>query len=94
MMGMGGTGSWSRHNLHVVGERTPCNVCHDPHGISATQGNAINNSRLINFDTTVVKPSSSGILRFEQTGTNQGRCYLTCHGQNHNPYSYGGMGMN
>ncbi|MDL1861785.1 hypothetical protein FBR04_12255 [Betaproteobacteria bacterium PRO7] len=83
-----GNQSFRDHSKHIVGERTPCNVCHDPHGISATQGNAVNNSRLINFDTVVVRPSSSGILRFEQTGTNRGRCYLTCHGVNHNPKSY------
>jgi len=80
--------SFKEHNKHIVGERTPCNVCHDPHGISSTQGTTINNSRLINFQTGVVTASSSGILRFEDTGTNTGRCYLTCHGENHNPLSY------
>jgi hypothetical protein len=63
-------------------------VCHDPHGISATQGNSTNNSRLINFDTRFVTPSSSGLLRFEATGQGSGRCYLTCHGKEHNPRSY------
>ncbi len=82
------TRSFREHNKHIDGERTPCNVCHDPHGISSTQGNTVNNSRLINFDTTVVLPSSSGARRFESTGTNAGRCYLTCHGKNHNPLSY------
>jgi predicted CXXCH cytochrome family protein len=85
-----GNQSFPLHNMHVSGERAPCNICHDPHGISATQGNSTNNSRLINFDTSVVSASSSGILRFESTGTLAGRCYLRCHGQNHNPCSYGG----
>lgn len=85
-----GNQSFPLHNKHVSGERAPCNVCHDPHGISSTQGNSTNNSKLINFNTTVVSPSSSGILRFESTGTFSGSCYLTCHGQNHNPCSYGG----
>jgi len=81
------------HNFHVSGERANCNTCHDPHGISITQGNSVNNSKLINFNTAVVSPSSSGILRYESTGTFSGRCYLSCHGQNHNPCSYGpGMG--
>ncbi len=83
-----GNASFGEHNKHVSGERTPCNVCHDPHGISAAQGTATNNSKLINFDTGVVRASSSGVLRFESTGTNHGRCYLTCHGRNHNPESY------
>ena len=83
-----GDATFKEHNKHINGERTPCNVCHDPHGISSTQGNTVNNSRLINFDTTIVLPSSSGARRFESTGTNAGRCYLTCHGKNHNPLSY------
>ncbi len=95
--------SFSRHSLHIQGKgmggggmyrlSTPCNVCHDPHGVSASQGNSINNSKLINFDTSVVSPSSSGRLYFESTGTFSGKCYLSCHGKNHNPKSYpGGMG--
>jgi len=99
-----GNNSFSRHSLHIQGRggggmgggrnlSTPCNVCHDPHGISTTQGNSSNNSKLINFDTSVVSPNSSGLLRFESTGTFSGRCYLSCHGENHNPKSYpGGMG--
>lgn len=85
-----GNQSFSLHNKHVAGERAPCNVCHDPHGISATQGNATNNSKLINFDTSVVSPSSSGRLYFESTGTYSGRCYLRCHGEEHNPKNYYG----
>lgn len=80
--------SFREHNKHISGERTPCNVCHDPHGVSATQGNSTNNSKLINFDTTVVTPNSSKLLRFESLGTFRGRCYLSCHGVNHNPLSY------
>jgi predicted CXXCH cytochrome family protein len=83
-----GNQSFKEHNKHIAGERAPCNICHDPHGISATQGNATNNSRLINFNTTVVRPSSSGALRFESQGTYRGRCYLSCHGKDHNPLSY------
>ena len=81
-------GPFSFHKKHVVDERTPCNVCHDPHGISSTQGNPTNNSKLINFDTSVVTPSSSGQLKFESLGTNRGQCYLRCHGADHNPWRY------
>lgn len=80
-------GSFREHQLHVVSQRAPCNVCHDPHGISSTQGNSTNNARLINFNTTIVTPSA-GRLRWERTGTNTGRCYLVCHGKDHNPLSY------
>jgi predicted CXXCH cytochrome family protein len=78
------------HRKHIVDEKTPCNTCHDPHGISNSQGNATNNSNLINFRTGSgwVTPNSSGLLKFEDTGLHHGRCYLTCHGENHNPLSY------
>ncbi len=80
--------SFGEHSKHIVGERTPCNACHDPHGISSTQGNSTNNSNLINFWTTIVSNSSGGVRRFDDQGLYRGRCYLTCHGENHNPLSY------
>jgi hypothetical protein len=40
------------------------------------------------FDKRFVTPSSGGLLRFDDQGTRKGRCYLTCHGKNHNPLSY------
>jgi predicted CXXCH cytochrome family protein len=83
-----GNSSFSRHSLHISGERTPCNGCHDPHGISSAQGNSTNNSNLINFDVSFITPSSGGILRFDDLGLYHGRCYLTCHGEDHNPKSY------
>lgn len=76
------------HYLHIVGRRTPCNTCHDPHGISSSQGNATNNSNLINFRAGVVTPNQNGILRFEDRGLRTGACYLTCHGQDHEPKTY------
>lgn len=76
------------HNLHVVSVRAPCNVCHDPHGISSTQGSTLSNSRLLNFDTSIVTRSGTQAIRWERVGTTQGRCYLVCHGKDHNPISY------
>jgi predicted CXXCH cytochrome family protein len=80
--------SFKEHSKHIVGERTPCSTCHDAHGISSTQGNSTNNSNLINFATSIVRNPSTGTLRFEDQGSFKGRCYLTCHGVNHNPLSY------
>lgn len=80
--------SFKKHKLHIVEENAPCSICHDPHGVSSTQGNSINNSHLINFDLRFVTPSSSGALRFEDLGEGRGRCYLTCHTQDHNPKEY------
>ena len=80
--------TFREHRTHIDGENTSCTVCHDPHGVSATQGNATNNSNLINFDLDVVRPSSTGQLRFEDRGNRRGACYLLCHGSNHNPFTY------
>jgi predicted CXXCH cytochrome family protein len=80
--------SFREHNVHVRGADIPCSACHDPHGVSATQGNAINNSKLINFDTSIAKPTAGGLLKYESQGLFSGRCYLVCHGVTHNPRSY------
>lgn len=80
--------SFPYHYKHIVEEKTPCNVCHDAHGISSTQGNSANNSNLINFDNTVVTNSSSGQRKFVDEGLYNGSCYLTCHGADHAPKSY------
>ncbi len=81
-------GSFREHNVHVRGADIPCNNCHDPHGISSTQGSVLSNSRLINFQTGVVTKSGTQAIRWERVGTTGGRCYLICHGKNHNPLSY------
>ena len=86
--GMGGGGGGGMH-----GTNTPCSTCHDPHGVSSTQGNSVNNAHLINFNVNIVSPNNNGLLYFEDRGTFQGACYLMCHGRNHNPGVYpGGMG--
>ena len=80
--------SFAEHDKHIRGENTPCNACHDPHGISSTQGNATNNSHLINFDTSIVSPRGNGDLRFEDQGEFAGTCYLVCHGEDHDNFNY------
>ena len=83
-----GNQSFGRHQLHIVTNQVSCAICHDSHGISSTQGNATNNAHLVNFDKRFVTPSSGGILRYDSLGTRTGRCYLTCHGHDHNPSTY------
>ena len=80
--------SFAEHDKHIRGADTPCNVCHDPHGVSSTQGNSTNNSHLINFDTSVVAPNGSGLLQFVDTGDRSGSCDLMCHGEEHNSLEY------
>jgi hypothetical protein len=80
--------SFKEHSRHLQLAGATCSVCHDPHGISATQGTTTSNSRLINFDTRFVSPSGSGQLRYEVTGPGRGYCYLNCHGREHDPRGY------
>ncbi len=83
-----GDESFREHDKHIRGEDTPCNACHDPHGVSATQGNPTNNSNLINFDTSIVSPRGNGDLRFVDQGDFSGTCYLRCHGFDHDNENY------
>jgi hypothetical protein len=78
-----GDNSFKEHSKHISGERAPCNACHDPHGISNTQGNTTNNTHLINFDRNIVSQTSTGNLRFVDTGASHGYCLLNCHGKTH-----------
>ena len=76
------------HRLHVVDQQTPCSACHDPHGISAIQGNIRNNSHLINFDLAIVSPNDTGRLEYIDDGLFTGQCFLRCHGVVHNGQRY------
>jgi len=75
-----GNQSFKEHSKHISSERTPCNVCHDPHASSGA-------SKLINFDTRVVT-AYGGKIEYRSTGTFRGQCTLTCHGAAHNAWSY------
>ncbi len=94
-----GDQSFSKHRRHISGMgggggggslNTPCNVCHDPHGVRPSGLHS--GTKLINFDLDVVQPNSDGLLYYQSTGTFEGSCYLSCHGKNHNPCTYGGGG--
>ena len=87
-----GDESFSLHRVHVVNGRTPCSSCHDPHGISRTQGNSANHSNLINFDLRIVQPAGGSIrsgIEFVDLGMHRGSCTLTCHGVTHVRFEYG-----
>lgn len=80
--------SFAKHTEHLQ-KQIPCSACHDAHGISSVQGTSSNNSHLINFDTTIVRPDpATGRLEFEDTGIFHGRCYLQCHDKTHSPQEY------
>jgi len=83
-----GNQSFAGHREHVE-NAVPCSACHDPHGISASQGSVLNNSHLINFDVAIVQPDSrTGRRTFEDLGVFHGRCFLSCHGRSHSPKEY------
>lgn len=75
------------HQLHVDRVGASCAVCHDAHG-------SRRNTHLINFmsrDATgqvAVTASSTGQLGYESLGIDSGRCFLSCHGSDHNPKVY------
>jgi len=85
--------SFSLHRLHIVVARTPCAVCHDPHGIPAGSGPSDGHTNLINFDRFVVRPvqTAGGLLpvRYQDTGKYTGNCTLQCHGVTHINLGYG-----
>jgi hypothetical protein len=80
--------SFSQHKRHIGDEKTPCSVCHDPHGVSATQSSG--GTHLINFDRDVV--SKSGKARtgpiFKDRGVRRGSCTLKCHNRDHDDEDY------
>jgi len=81
--------SFSKHQLHVQGQRAPCTVCHDSHGISSAQATMLTGAHLINFDTSIVRPDPiTKKLAYRSTGPRSGQCFLLCHGKVHSGTSY------
>ncbi|WP_257308246.1 cytochrome c3 family protein [Geothrix fuzhouensis] len=58
------------------GEPTTCATCHNSHG-------SLRQSSLIEFDRSVVSPSSVGGPSFQRSGLGHGTCTLSCHGYDH-----------
>ena len=85
---LSGQSGFPLHRKHIETAQTPCAICHDPHGISASQGNTFNNSNLINFNVTVVSPNSDGLLYYQSDTDGRGTCALLCHGNDHAPKDY------
>jgi len=82
--------SFSRHRKHIVEKRTPCSVCHDPHGVSITQTTGSTGTHLINFDRHVVvaSPTAGTGPTFNDRGSLRGSCTLKCHGEDHDDRRY------
>lgn len=79
--------AFPEHREHIVDLKASCATCHSAHG-------SIANRALIRFgeDATFggVAPSAKGgRLAFSSTGPGSGSCWLSCHGRDHGPESYG-----
>jgi predicted CXXCH cytochrome family protein len=82
--------TFGEHKMHILEEDAPCSACHDGHGISSSQGTSTNNTHLINFNVSYVRPSRRmGLLRFTDEGFRRGSCSLECHGEDHRNERYG-----
>lgn len=58
------------------GEPTTCATCHASHG-------SLRQASLVEFDRSVVGPSSVGAPSFQRSGLGHGTCTLSCHGYDH-----------
>jgi predicted CXXCH cytochrome family protein len=76
-----GDQSFEEHKKHIDDEKTACTTCHDSHGV-------VSRTHLLNFNLDYVSPSSSGRLDWQDEGNFKGSCWLTCHGEDHDPLSY------
>lgn len=80
--------AFKEHERHVRRLNTPCTACHDAHGVSAMQGNLVNNAHLVNFDVSIVRPNAKGVLGYTSQGPRAGECSLACHGKDHDGQGY------
>lgn len=67
--------SFKGHRKHIVLASTSCATCHRAHG-------STNNKRLIEFNTTVVRPNRAGAQTYSKIGESSS-CSLNCHGVEH-----------
>ncbi len=81
--------TFEKHAKHIVEERVSCSACHDPHGIDVGEGNSANNSRMLNFDLSIVEADPvTGRFEHDSLGSRSGQCFLRCHGESHSPKTY------
>ena len=80
--------AFPEHRRHVVEIRASCSTCHNPHG-------SVDSRALVRFGEKLPPPGVAPSLMqdrllFVSTSPGEGACYLTCHGHDHAPATYGG----
>jgi predicted CXXCH cytochrome family protein len=75
-----GLGGHSGHlQSPTANKPVPCSVCHDAHGVQ-DNGMSGSHTHLINFDTSIVKPTGSNTFPlYTDNGNHTGSCTLECH---------------
>jgi predicted CXXCH cytochrome family protein len=82
----------TRHSLHVRSERSACIMCHDVHfSYDAGEDGLVSYAYPVKQGWSFSLGSQTLSTAFRDTGTNRGSCYLSCHGEGHNPLSYTGV---
>lgn len=80
--------AFPEHGEHIVDLKASCSTCHNPHGSE-------DNRALIRFGERgylggEVGLGQAGRIAFVSSAPGSGACFLSCHGEDHNPKSYGG----
>lgn len=88
------TPSGGGHSGHLAAG-APCSACHDAHGVNESPAvgpvGTGSHTHLINFDTRIVFPLGANpypVFDDATAGPFSGRCSLTCHGVDHDGFSY------
>jgi predicted CXXCH cytochrome family protein len=69
--------SFKRHKFHLVQVEASCGACHTAHG-------SLDNSHLIEFDKkSVFASNSASVPTYIPGAAGQPKCYLNCHGVEH-----------
>ena len=77
------------HNLHVIGEQSPCIICHDPHGgTNGAEPGMISFEYGISIGMDIQYIDGYNASTAYWVNSNLGFCYISCHGKDHTPKDY------
>ncbi len=78
------------HKKHVIGEKAPCVTCHGVHAPTDPGEGLIDFSYALNngFDLQLIGGRTRSTAFWISSDGRKGYCYLTCHGEKHDPEDY------